>query len=56
MAIRLMFSLPKPLGATVMASLSPGTSWVYSMAGVLSPEFTRSSGSDTTDLRRYPWA
>ena len=52
MAIRLMFSLPKPLGATVIFTCSPGTSSVYTMAGVLSPVLTRSSGSRTTDLRR----
>ena len=56
MAMRLMFSLPKPLGATVILTRSPGTSSTWSMAGVLSPVFTRSRGSATTDLRRYPSA
>lgn len=34
---RLMFSLPKPLGATVSVTFSPGTMRVCSTAGVLSP-------------------
>ena len=56
---RLMFSLPKPLGATVRVSLSPGTSRVWRMAGVLSPVLPRRRGSPTTEHRSrpctYPW-
>ena len=52
MASRLMFSEPKPLGATVMVHLFPGTSRRVMAAGVLSPVFTRRRGSPTMDLRR----
>lgn len=52
MASRLMFSEPKPLGATVMVHLFPGTSRRVMAAGVLSPVFTRRRGSATMDLRR----
>ena len=48
----LMFSLPPPLGATVILRLSPGTISVWITAGVLSPVLTRSSGWRTIDLRR----
>ena len=51
---RLMFSLPKPLGATVRVSLSPGTSRVWRMAGVLSPVLPRRRGSCTTEHRSRP--
>ena len=47
-----MFSLPKPLGATVTVQPSPGTSRTVMAAGVLSPVFTRRRGSPTMDLRR----
>ena len=50
----LMFSLPKPLGATVSVSVSPGTRRVWRTAGVLSPVLTRRSGSPTTLLRSSP--
>ena len=49
---RHMFSLPAPLGATVIFSPSPGTMRAFMAAGVLSPVFTRLSGSRTTLLRR----
>ena len=52
--MRLMFSLPKPLGATVRRTCSPGTRRVYSTAGVLSPVLPRRMGSATTDLRKQP--
>ena len=50
--IFVMFSEPKPLGATVIFTLSPGTIEVYRMHGVLSLVFSRRSGSPTTDRRR----
>ena len=49
---RLMFSEPKPLGATVIRHPSPGTSRRVMAAGVLSSVFTRRRGSPTMDLRR----
>ena len=50
--MRLMFSLPKPLGATVMVQLSPSTRCTVMAAGVLSPVLPRRSGSATMLLRR----
>ena len=47
---KLMFSLPKPFGATVILTLSPGTMRVWMTAGVLSPVVPRSTGSFTTDF------
>ena len=52
MAMRLIFSLPAPLGATVIFSRSPGTRRMYRTAGVLSLVFTRRRGSATTEHRR----
>jgi len=42
MIILLLFSLPPPLAATVMSSLSPGTTCMWMTAGVLSLVFLRS--------------
>ena len=50
--IWVIFSEPKPFGATVIFTLSPGTTEVYRIHGVLSPVFSRRSGSPTTDRRR----
>ena len=50
--MRLMFSLPKPLGATVMRQPSPSTRCTVMAAGVLSPVLPRRSGSATMLLRR----
>ena len=50
--IWLMFSLPKPLGATVMRQPSPSTRCTVMAAGVLSPVLPRRSGSATMLLRR----
>ena len=53
MASALMFSAPPPFGATITRTLSPGTMRTWSIAGVLSPVFTRAPiGSATADLRR----
>ena len=52
MARRLMFSLPAPLGATVMRQRSPSARCSVTKAGVLSPVFTRLSGSAVMLLRR----
>ena len=51
MASRLMFSEPKPLGATVMVHLFPGTSRRV-MAGGVVPGVYPPQGSATMDLRR----
>ena len=48
----LMFSLPNPLGATVMSTLSPGTMLKCITAGVLSFVFSLIIGSLTTDFLR----
>ena len=49
---RLIFSEPKPLGATVRVQRSPGTIRTVMEAGVLSSVLTLRRGSDTMDLRR----
>ena len=51
---RHMFSLPAPLGETVIFTPSPGLMRTRSVQGVLSPVLTRRSGSRTTLLRRCP--
>jgi hypothetical protein len=52
--IWLMFSEPKPLGATVIFILSPATISVWIYAGVLSFVFSLLRGSFTMDFLRYP--
>ena len=51
----LMFSLPNPLGKKVILISSPSTSSVCKWAGVLSPVFSRVSGSHML-LRKFPSA
>ncbi|MDI3493544.1 MAG: hypothetical protein PWP17_1427 [Desulfomicrobiaceae bacterium] len=53
MAMRDMFSDPPPLAMKRMRRVSPGTTWVWMMAGVLSPVFLRVRGWHM-DLRRNP--
>ena len=52
--IRLMFSLPNPLGATIRDNRSPSTKRVCKIAGVLSPVLPRRIGSATTEQRNRP--
>ena len=48
-----MFSAPPPLAIIAMRTLSPGTTCVWMMAGVLSLVLRRAcAGSSATDLRR----
>ena len=53
--IRLMFSLPNPLGATIKWIESPSTSLVCRIAGVLSPVLPLRMGSATTEQRSRPF-
>ena len=48
---RLMFSLPKPLGATVILQASPGTSRTVMAAGVLSPVLMQQYGITVKESR-----
>ena len=49
-----IFSLPPPFGATSIRKVSPGTSLILTIAGVLSAVFFLSRGWRTTDFLKYP--
>jgi hypothetical protein len=47
-----LFSDPPPLAATVTSTWSPGTTSIWTMAGLLSPVFRRApAGSETMEAR-----